>query len=252
MANDALFVSSDGGQTWMQLLQQPAKLLGFALSPDGTTILAGYGDPVEPDYFVDDTVTGIYEAPASNPQFSLVFPQSVTCLTWTARGIYACLEEQSAGTVKELALFDGAAALDGGSPRTLMSLSDILGPPPCCAETDSVCDWLEVCPTLGSAACGDGAAPSLACTDASSSTDAAPDATASGASGASGDAASAPAQRDAAGNVHTEAGTGRGAGGSDAGCSCRTVPGGSVDGWSLSAVAAALAAVRTRSRRRKS
>jgi hypothetical protein len=248
VANDALFVSPDGGQTWTQLLQEPAKLLGFALSPDGSTILAGYGDPVEPDYFVDDTATGIYVATANDPQFSLTFPQSVTCLTWTPRGIYACLEEQSAGTVKELALFDGAAALDGGSPQMLMRLSDILGPPPCCSATDSVCDWLEVCPTLGIAACGDGGALSLSCTDADGGTsaDAAPDATKSADPV---DAAPTPPERDAgavAGDV--PAATGRGGGG---GCSCRTGPRESFDGWGVASLIAVAAAARVHSGRRK-
>ena len=62
LANDALLYSSDGGATWKELLRQNAKLLGFALSPDGTAILAGYGDPVESGYYVDSTVTGAYLA----------------------------------------------------------------------------------------------------------------------------------------------------------------------------------------------
>jgi MYXO-CTERM domain-containing protein len=168
IANDALFVSTDGGAHWTQVLVQSAKLLGFALSPDGSAVLAGYGDPVESDYAVDATVTGIYSASTNDFQFTMANPEPVTCLTWTASGIYACVEDAAAGTLTELTLFPDTAALDANSGQTLMRLSDILGPPPCCPSTDAVCVWSEVCPTLGPGACGDGGAPSLACRDAGS------------------------------------------------------------------------------------
>jgi hypothetical protein len=241
VANDALLVSSDGGAGWTTLLQEPAKLLGFALSPDGGMLLAGYGDPVEPDYFVDPTVTGIYAASTFNPQFAMAFPDAVTCLTWTARGIYACVEEQASGTVKELAFFDGEAALDGGSPQTLMRLSDILGPPPCCPATDAVCDWLEVCPTLGPGACGDGGLPSVSCSSSSRSPVATVDGSVGGSVGPSGVDAAAPAEAAAAQDVATAA---RGAG-----CACRAAPWRADPRATLVTAAAAGLLARTRRRR---
>jgi hypothetical protein len=54
-ADDALLYSSDEGKTWKDVLhpggpdpESPgAKLLGFALSPDGSRAFAGYGDTVD-------------------------------------------------------------------------------------------------------------------------------------------------------------------------------------------------------------
>ena len=44
-AHDALLYSGDGGATWTEVFRSRAKLFGFALSPDGSEVLIGYGDP---------------------------------------------------------------------------------------------------------------------------------------------------------------------------------------------------------------
>jgi hypothetical protein len=161
VANDALLYSSDGGSTWSELLRKSAKLLGFALSPDGTTVLAGYGDPVEAGHDVDPDDMGIYQASTNDFQFDSVFSvdaqgnnANVTCLTWTALGTYACLESPIEGTYEELAFFPGGpSALDGGEPVALMHLSDVKGPPPCCGATDALCAWPNVCSSYPFFAC---------------------------------------------------------------------------------------------------
>jgi hypothetical protein len=161
VANDALLYSSDGGSTWSELLRKSAKLLGFALSPDGSSVLAGYGDPVEAGHDVDPDDTGIYQASTSDFQFDSVFSldaqgnnANITCLTWTALGTYACLESAVDGTYEELAFFPGGpSSFDGGAPLALMHLNDIKGPPPCCGATDALCAWPDVCTSYPFFAC---------------------------------------------------------------------------------------------------
>ena len=166
--NDALLYSKDGGTSWTEVLRKSAKLLGFALSPDGSSVLAGYGDPVEAGYYADTADFGIYEAQASDLSFSLVFGGSVTGLTWASDGVYAGTAPQTSGRGGELLFFAGGnIAPDGAAPTSLMALGDVAGPPPCCAALGSVCDWSSVCMTYPFFACADGGVPSGVCTDAS-------------------------------------------------------------------------------------
>jgi MYXO-CTERM domain-containing protein len=174
VADDALLYSADGGATWSELLRKSAKLLGFALSPDGSTVLAGYGDPVQAGHDVDPDATGIYQASTSDFQFAPVFPvdaqgnnANVTCLTWTGQGVYVCLESASAGTYEELAFFpNGTLDLDGAAPEPLMHLRDVKGPPPCCAVTDALCAWPIVCQTYPFFGCAEDAGTAPACAEA--------------------------------------------------------------------------------------
>ncbi len=168
-SNDALLVSEDGGATFTTLLQKNARLFGFAISPDGSRIVAGYGDPKDPTYDVDPAVMGIYVADASDLAFTAtpVVSGSVTCLTWTMAGLYECTApaQSTSGQFVQVNFFESAAiALDGGvdfsAATSLMNLNDIVGPPPCCAATLAACNWALDCPSLG--ACGDGGMP-LSC-----------------------------------------------------------------------------------------
>ncbi len=236
LANDALLYSSDGGATWTELLRESAKLLGFALSPDGTSVLAGYGDPVEAGYDVDPTAMGIYQA--SNPIFAFtpVFSldatganANITCLTWTAAGTYACMEESTLGTYEELAFFgNGTLDLDGGAPLALMELNQVGGPPPCCAATDALCSWPAVCQMYPFFSCAGGGASAVACVDAGvvepapdASTQATHDASVSNDSGPG----NATAPRDAAADTTSPAGPPSGGHSqSSGGCSAASGP----------------------------
>jgi hypothetical protein len=219
--NDALLYSSDGGNTWTQVLQMTAKLLGLALSPDGTTVIAGYGDPVESGIYVDPTVTGIYESPIGNFDFQMVYAGSVTGLTWSALGVYASTSVMVSGTQEELAFFANAGFAT--APTSLMTLSEVVGPPPCCAGVDSVCIWSSVCVTYQFFACGpDSGAPQVSCTDAGGPS---VDASVS-------DASTAGSGLDGGGVVQGEAGADGGPQGAasfdsstSSGCGCRAAGG---------------------------
>ena len=165
-ANDALWVTKDSGQTWTELLRPKgmegggAKLFGFAISPDGATILAGFGDPVEGGGLnVDRSAAGIYKASAPNYAFGTdpkpFFEELVTCLTWTSRGIYICGSPD--GAEKYVAFADDVSKITMSGITKLIQTNKMAGEPTCCAgRATGVCDWATDCMRFQS--CGDGGA----------------------------------------------------------------------------------------------
>jgi hypothetical protein len=98
-ADDALLVSTDAGATFTTVITRHVKLFGFALSPDEKTLLVGYGDPQLSATTVDASDAGLYMADVptllgdlanGESHFKQLFAHSVTCLRWTAQGLYAC------------------------------------------------------------------------------------------------------------------------------------------------------------------
>ena len=93
-ARDGLIYSDDGGRSWNEVVSKRAKLFGFALSPDGATVLAGYGDPILPGgRTVDVSELGIYKASTGDFLFERIFEAAISCLRWTATGLYACVTQ---------------------------------------------------------------------------------------------------------------------------------------------------------------
>jgi photosystem II stability/assembly factor-like uncharacterized protein len=178
-ANDALLYSNDGGQTWTEILRQGAKLYGFALSPDGSTVLAGYGDPVQDAALIESGVLGIYRSPIGDFAFSRIFDNSVTCLAWTKTGLYACTSQIDSGF--ELG-FASDANLASCPLTPILRLSEIRGELPACPAASAVCDYATACTLFDSCPDGgraDAASASMVCSDGSagggsSSSDAAP------------------------------------------------------------------------------
>ena len=153
--DDSLLVSDDAGASARQVLRQPAALLGFALSPDGANVLAGYGDPVVAPVVVGDDAVGLYSASSDALEFSLkVGNLSVSCLRWAADGLYACAKENDPlGTMSDpqmpdfhVGVFKGA-----GVPRqladftSLVKLKDLRGPLPLASGATSACqaEWSQ-------------------------------------------------------------------------------------------------------------
>ena len=89
-ANDALLYSNDSGETWTEVFRNRAKLLGFALSPDGETVLLGYGDPFTGGTTSVTGPLGIFKSRTDAFAFEPIFSAHVSCLAWTARGVYVC------------------------------------------------------------------------------------------------------------------------------------------------------------------
>ena len=172
--DDSLLVSDDGGASTRQVLRQAAALLGFAQSPDGATVLAGYGDPVVAPVVVGDTALGLYAADSQSLEFSLKVPDlSVSCLRWADDGLYACAKESdplgSSPLVTDfhVGVFKGSGVPEQLADFTpLLKLKDLRGPLPLASGAPSSCqaEWqtgdpsnpgqASVCASLN--ACGGG------------------------------------------------------------------------------------------------
>jgi MYXO-CTERM domain-containing protein len=93
---DTLVVSKDGGSTWSAPIfstRDGGNLLGFALSPDGSTVLVGSAPIVEQQCGSGSDASGLWKAPASTLVFQKVSSLSTGCLSWTSGSLYACASE---------------------------------------------------------------------------------------------------------------------------------------------------------------
>jgi hypothetical protein len=177
-ANDRLLMSRDGGETWIPIMQRHAKLLGFALSPDAGTLLAGYGDPILFSYSVEVDAVGIYRfdlddiprdadagsGPTSdaapppdagltgNAPHQKIYDRSTTCLRWTPNALYGCFTQQQVGFEVGTAEVATAATLQF---TPLLDLSTVR-PLPCTEDSpvaqcldDIIYGWPVACAKLG-------------------------------------------------------------------------------------------------------
>ncbi|HEX6765043.1 MAG TPA: MYXO-CTERM sorting domain-containing protein [Polyangiaceae bacterium] len=155
-ANDGLFYSDDGGRNFRLLYRAAGKLFGFALSPDGSEVLIGYGDPVDPSRQVDEAALGIYRASTSDFMFEKIYEGSVSCLAWTAAGLYACTPQDTRGYALGIAPnadFD-LATPDPFTP--LLELPDVrpLDCPACTSAADCLPEWPQACAVFGNCDAG--------------------------------------------------------------------------------------------------
>ncbi|HEY6078677.1 MAG TPA: hypothetical protein VIW29_07730 [Polyangiaceae bacterium] len=240
--NDALFFSADGGTNVTRVFSRRAKLLGFALSPDATTVVLGYGDPVLFSYEVEPEQTGLYRARVADllsdavdpaTAFEKVFAGSVTCLRWTAQGLYACLSQAEQGFELGRAA-DAEFSLDVKQPfEPLLDLHRVL-PLSCDSDTAAatcvtdenygwpfVCTKLEADCSYGQSAGGAGGEPSAPAPSESA-----------GQGGAPGRAGAISQGGDAVENVDPGS-VPRREKATDGGCACRVRPSTSTLDWLL-------------------
>jgi photosystem II stability/assembly factor-like uncharacterized protein len=168
-ANDALLYSADGGETWTELFRSRAKLFGFALSPDASAVLIGYGDPQEGGGEVVTGPFGVFKSPTDRFSFESIFSGRVGCVAWTQTGVYVCGSQSFDGF--ELAFSPNADfAADGGCIEPLLLLNQVAGPLACGAGTTGfACQgaWGVACSTFG--ACQDAGARQVGCVGAMTS-----------------------------------------------------------------------------------
>jgi len=167
LARDTLYYSKDSGQTWTAVLQPTgvdgngAKLYGFAISPNGETVLAGFGDPVEGGgRNVDRDVMGVYKSTGADYAFGAmpkpVFQESATCITWTAKGIYVCGSPQ--GMTSYISFASDVNNVTAAGLKKIMDVSALKGEPDCCSgRAVTACDWNVDCTRFE--ACGDSGMP---------------------------------------------------------------------------------------------
>jgi photosystem II stability/assembly factor-like uncharacterized protein len=209
---NALLYSEDGGSTFRELHRSYARLLGFALSPDGSNVLIGYGDPGYAGARYVPGPLGVFMSPTDRFSFEQVHGGHVNCLAWTKTGVYVCSAEAQDGY--ELA-FSPVADFrqDGGCLVPLLHLREVKGPLACQEGTTSavcVSEWPTSCFRLG--ACSSTVPKPRDCIAFQAPPDPFAAGTGSGAGGSSVDAGGGAA------------GTG-GAAAASGGCGCRTVRG---------------------------
>jgi hypothetical protein len=93
---DVLLVTENAGKDWKQILKAKGTLAGFAVSPDGAELAVG--GPTD----------AVQLASATDYAFTPVSDVGVTCLTWTADGIFACADQKTAGFSVGLSTDEGA------------------------------------------------------------------------------------------------------------------------------------------------
>ncbi|WP_437819332.1 WD40/YVTN/BNR-like repeat-containing protein [Sorangium sp. So ce1078] len=137
---DALLVSRDGGESFTTVFESKGDLLGFALSPDGASVIVG--GPQD----------GIWRAPASSLEFEKISDVGARCLTWTAAALFACGDEFVDGFTV------GRSTDEGESFEALLHLDGLCGPIECAPESGaaSTCAdlWGATELTIGSRQCG--------------------------------------------------------------------------------------------------
>jgi len=169
-ADDALLYSGDGGATWSELFRSGAKLFGFALSPDGGTVLIGYGDPQEGAGQVVTGPLGVFKSSVEPFSFEPIFAGPVSCLAWTSNGVYVCGSQTLDGFELAYAPDANFAATDGGCLTPLLFLDEVRGPLSCGPQTSGAAcrdAWPVACATFGACedagtkprSCGAAAAP---------------------------------------------------------------------------------------------
>ena len=280
-AQDSLLVTRDAGGTFREVLHRQARLLGFALSPDGGTVLAGYGDPIIAGRSTNFEDFGIYRASTTDFAFERIADEAVSCLRWTATGVYACVADVPDAPSPDLALGFAPNAdftLADTNPLTaLLDNKDVKGPLAC---TGAVCEetWsmglegsVSVCQALGADCDADFSANVLSCSagpgGAGAGGEAGTGGTAetggtAGSSGSSPGAGSSPGGASSTGGVAPSGGSG-GSGGGSAGtpsgddddvCGCRQAGSRArpAYGVAFGAFVALLAALRYRRRLRLS
>ena len=263
-ANDALMYTKDGGMTWSELLRPKGvdgggKLFGFAVSPDGSTLLAGYGDPVVGGgRNVSADILGVYKSSGADYSFGAtpkaVYEEASSCITWTAKGIYVCGSPQ--GSASYIAFASDVNNVNSAGLKKIMELDKVKGEPPCCnGRAVMSCEWAVDC--MRFQACVDGGSSTVdagVCTmpeagRPDSGTDASGGAAGAGAGGRGGSAGSGTAGASGAttagaGGAGKDGGAGAstggsggsatggatstgagGTGGSETSCSCRTAGG---------------------------
>ncbi|WP_437602969.1 WD40/YVTN/BNR-like repeat-containing protein [Sorangium sp. So ce590] len=138
--SDALIVSHDGGESFTTVFESQGDLLGFALSPDGASVI------------VSGPRDGILRAPTSSLEFEKISDVGARCLTWTAAALFACGDEFADGFTV------GRSVDEGESFEALLHRDGLCGPIECAKESDaaSTCSdlWGATALTIGSRQCG--------------------------------------------------------------------------------------------------
>ena len=134
-----VLVTRNGGETFDEVLRVDGLVNSLALSPDGSTLLAG------------NLASGLYRTDTASLEVQHVACKGVTCLSWNEGGLYAC------GDINFNRFLVGKSLDDGASFDVLLSPSCVRGPLDCDTTTSigAKCpkEWPLVRASLGPETC---------------------------------------------------------------------------------------------------
>jgi hypothetical protein len=218
-----LLVTRDGGHSFSSVLRTVTPVAGFALSPDGETLV------------VSNSFDGTFRASTKRLEFEKIACSGPTCLLFEEDALFGCGENGADGYVV------GRSSNLGATFERVIDLSCVRGPLACDSETSvgRVCPaaWPAIQAQIGATACEPtDVAPYTECFAGAGGEDGV-----SGSSGGSGDGArggtagagrGGTASGGSAGTTATGGGAGApiaGAGGDEpSGCDCRVAHSGRV------------------------
>ena len=217
-----LLYSDNGGDTFREVLKGNADFLGFALAPDGKTVLVGMGDSralggTRPGNQVE---YGLYQATAPALSFQRVGHKNNTpvghigCLTFDGDTLWVCTSDITQG-------FELARSTDRGlTLESVMQRKDLKGPLPCGCDTKTgiACpeQWQLTCEKIGR--CEVGVEDPVSCGGGSSGGGGAGGASGSGPDASSGSGPGGSSGGTTAGTAGTTNAAGSGGSGSSCGC----------------------------------
>jgi photosystem II stability/assembly factor-like uncharacterized protein len=146
-SENAVFYSSDAGDTWSEVFRTAGDVLGFAASADVKTVWLGVGDPHDPNgrRTVDPGVLGIYVASTSDLSFEQRYVGHVGCVNQNSRGLYVCGAHEMDG-------FELGISNDEGTTVTpLFDFGEARGVLECNGKPVTACEahWEHDCSLLG-------------------------------------------------------------------------------------------------------
>jgi MYXO-CTERM domain-containing protein len=227
-SDSPLQVTRDGGKSFVTVLTTTVAISGFAISPDGSTVIAS------------NAYDGTFRAAGDTLDFEKVACSGPTCLSFNQAGLFGCGDQFVNGFVV------GRSDDLGASFRRLVDLTCVRGPAACDGETSvgSLCPaaWPGVQQQLGATEClPPEVAPAVDCFGSAG--------TGEGAAGAVGAAAEGGRAGGASGRAGNDVGPGAQAG-TSSGCGCRTASVASRDRtwllWAMTGVLALWGRRRTR------
>jgi photosystem II stability/assembly factor-like uncharacterized protein len=112
-----LLVTRDGGETFDEVLRLEVPIQGFALAPDGETVLA------------TNVYDGSYRAATDSLVFEKIACRGPSCLLWNELGLFGCGDDLGDGFIV------GRSDDAGASFTHLLNLSCVRGPLDCEAST---------------------------------------------------------------------------------------------------------------------
>jgi hypothetical protein len=134
-----LAVTHDGGNSFATPLVTTVSASGFALSPDGKTVIAS------------NAYDGTFRAAADTLEFEKVACSGPTCLSFSEAGLFGCGDQSLDGFIV------GRSDDLGASFQRLVDLTCVRGPADCDASTSvgSLCPaaWVDVQTQIGAAQC---------------------------------------------------------------------------------------------------